>query len=276
MKALKIAALLPWLLLIAGVLWAATQYGEATVEKGAMTVIREGRTLKFEQSRQTVPINEQDLIRVRADSLVQLKSRENATITLGSNAVFEVKPWQAHGSSGFLRALFGRFRSVVAGLSGGEQFNVKTATATIGVKGTKNSGQVNNRGGTLLFAEEHPTFLHGQTGGEQEVGEGNISLILNFQPPTPPQKAPPEFKELFEKNLDSPPANGKDGGNFTGQDILVNNGIVTQDDLNSGKGNGGGGGGGGGEPGYTPPINHVNPNAGNEATQRARVPLNFQ
>jgi FecR protein len=276
MRALKIAAMLPWLLLISGVLMAATQYGEATVEKGAMTVIREGKTLKFEESAKAVPINEQDLIRVRANSLVQLKSREKATITLGSNAVFEVKPWQSHGSSGFLRALFGRFRSVVAGLSGGEQFNVKTATATIGVKGTTNRGQVNNRGGSLLYAEQHTTFLHGQTGGEQEVGQGNVSLTLNFNPPTPPAPAPPAFLQLFQQNLDSPPANGNEGGNFTGQDILVNNGIVTQDDLDSGQGNGGGEGGGGGGQGYTPPAANPNPNAGNEATQRAHVPLSFQ
>ena len=136
MKALKIATVLPWLLLAAGALWAAPQYGEAVIGKGSMTIVREGRSLQFETVNQRVPVNEDDLIRVRAESEVVLTSREKATITLGSNSVFQVKPWRARGQSGTVRALFGRFRAAIVGLTGGEQFNVRTATATIGVKGT--------------------------------------------------------------------------------------------------------------------------------------------
>jgi FecR protein len=271
MKPMKIAAILPWLLLAAGMVWAATQYGEATVERGSMTIIREGRTLKFEQSAQSVPVNEQDLIRVRPDSLVQLKSRENATLTLGANAVFEVKPWQSHGRSGFMRALFGRFRAAVASLSGGEQFNVKTATATIGVKGTEYLTQVTNRGGTLLIVTNHVVGFQGQTGGESNVGTGFLALIINFHPPTPNSHVPPGLENLFN-NLGSPNPNSDDAGHFLGANILINTGIINQDQLNEGQGNGGGGGGVGG--GNIPPIN-FNSNDAYNATRLGNVTLKF-
>ena len=270
MKALKIATVLPILLLVSGVLWAAPQYGEAMIEQGSMTIVREGRSMNFEKSATAVPVNEEDLIRVRPDSLVQLKSRENATITLGSNAVFQVKPWQSHGKSGFLRALFGRFRAAVVGLSGGEQFNMKTATATIGVKGTEYDGQVTNSGGTLLIVVNHIVGFQGQRGGEHDVHEGFVSLILNFNPPTPPAPTPPG---LVGKDLNSPPANSPEGGNFNGQILLIGAGIVTQDELDQGQ-NSGGGGGGGLQPGvqYFPQFD---PNAGTNALQRGQVKLKF-
>lgn len=272
MKALKFAMVLSALLLTAGLLWAAPQYGEAIVEQGSMTIVREGQTLKFDKVKESVPVNEEDLIRVRADSLVQLKSRENATITLGANAVFQVKPWQAQGKSGFLRALFGRFRSVVVGLSGGEQFNVKTATATIGVKGTENHNQVTSRGGLVSIGVENTTYVLGQTGGEREVPPGFVSLGLNFQPPTAPAPLPPGFANLLNaQNLGSPSPNSPAGQNFVGEELLIAAGIVTRLDLDANKGHGGGE--------ETGPdkrkveLPRINANA---APQRARVPIGFQ
>jgi FecR protein len=246
MKALKIAAILPALLLTAGVLWAATQYGEAVIQKGAMTVVREGKTLKFDQTGTAIPINEQDLIRVRAESLVELKSRENATITLGSNSVFQVKPWQAEGKTGLLRALFGRFRASIVGLTGGEQFNVKTATATIGVKGTEYRTQVTNRGGTMLVVTHNLVGFHGQRGTEINVDTGHLSLILGINPPTPPIPVPPEVnKEFNDDNLDSPPPNSKRGRRFAGQDSLIEHGVTDKDTLDDSSGDSSGGTGGG-------------------------------
>ncbi len=271
MKALKIATILPWLLLASGALWAATQYGEAVIEKGEMTIVREGRSLQFDKVNQAIPVNEEDLIRVRDNSLVQLKSRESATITLGANAVFQVKPWQSQGKSGFMRALFGRFRASIVGLTGGEQFNMKTATATIGVKGTGYLAQVTNRGNTLLIVLDHTVGFQGQQGGETGVGEGFTSLIINFNRGTPPIHTPPG---LDTGDVNAPPPNGNNGGNFNNENILVGSGIVTQGDLDQGKG-GGGGGGGGQQGGINQPPT-TDPNAAFDAIQRARVPLQFK
>jgi len=272
MKALKIAAILPWMLLAAGVLMAATQYGEAVIEKGEMTIVREGRSLQFDKVNTAIPVNEEDLIRVRDNSLVQLKSRESATISLGANAVFQVKPWRSQGKSGFLRALFGRFRAAVVGLSGGEQFNMKTATATIGVKGTGYLAQVTNRGSTLLVVIDHTVGFGGQRGGETDVTEGFTSLIININRPTPPANTP----EGLGNGLNAPPANSDDGGNFNDEGILIKVGIVSQGDLDQGKGEGGGQGGGQGGGGSGTHNDRTDPNAAFDAIQRARVPLQFQ
>ncbi|HKI99129.1 MAG TPA: FecR family protein [bacterium] len=270
MKALKIAAILPCLFLVSSVLWAATQYGEAVIERGSMTIIREGRTLNFDQANQAVPVNEQDLIRVRPDSLVQLKSRENATMTLGANAVFEVKPWQSHGRSGFLRALFGRFRAAVATLSGGQQFNVKTATATIGVKGTEYLTQVTSRGGTMLVVTNHIVGFQGQTGGESDVNQGFLALIINYRPPTKSAPLPEGFGDLF-KDLGSPNPNTPGAGHFVGEHLLIQSGILTQDELNELL-NGGEGGEHGA--GFVPAIN-FDPNAAHDASRLGTVKLQF-
>lgn len=272
MKVLKIATILPLLLLVSGVLWAATQYGEAVIEKGSMTIIREGRTLQFSQANQPVPVNEEDLIRVRAQSSVVLKSRENARVTLGANAVFHVKRWRQREKQGFVRALFGRFRAAVVGLTGGEQFNVKTATATIGVKGTEYRTQVTSRGGTMLIVTHNTVGLHGQRGTEVDVTTGHLSLVVNVNPPTPPAPVPPEVgKQFGDDDLNSPPPNSHTAQDFAGEDGLKRAGIVTDDDLESGRGDGFE------PPRGRPPVPDVNidVNAASEALRRARVRLSF-
>ena len=272
MKSLKIATILPLLLLAASAVWAATQYGEAVIEKGEMTVIREGRSFQFDKLNQSIPINEEDLIRVRDNSLVQLKSRESATITLGSNAVFQVKPWRSQGKTGFLRALFGRFRASIVGLTGGEQFNMKTATATIGVKGTGYLAQVTSRGNTLLVVLDHVVGFQGQRGGENDVGEGFTSLIINFNRGTPPVHTPPG---IDTGNVNAPPPNSNAGGNFNEEDVLIRVGIVSQHDLDEGKGNGEGGQGTGQGAGVGEQHGY-DANAAFDAVRRASVPLQFR
>lgn len=276
MKALKFAMLLPGLLLVSGVLLAATQYGEAIIEQGSMTVLREGQTLTFDQVNRAVPVNEGDLIRVRPESVVQLKSRENATITLGSNAVFQVKPWRAKGKTGFLRALFGRFRASVATLTGGEQFNVRTATATIGVKGTEFFWQTNNRGGSLVGVTESNVGLQGQVGPEQGLGPGFASLVVGANPATSPIPIPQNLLDAFNANLNSPAANSPAARRFVAQQSLIDAGIVDQDTLdeNSGDESGGEGGDDGGGSGGGSLLPDVDGAAAGGA-RRATLPLDF-
>jgi len=275
MKALRIATILPLLMLTAGVLWAATQYGEATIEQGSMTIVREGQTLKFDQVNRSIPVNEEDLIRVRPESQVELKSRENATMTLGSNAVFQVRPWRSRDSSGFVRALFGRFRATVVGLSGGEQFNVKTATATIGVKGTEYHSQVTSRGGTLLIVTDNVVGLRGQRGPEQDVGRGLLSLTLGINPATPRSPVPPGVQQQFgRQNLGSPSPNSSEARDFAGQQSLIDAGVVSQEQVRENQGDSAPAGTPPAPP-APPPAPTIDPNAGADAARRARVPLQF-
>lgn len=273
MKALKIATVLPLLLIVSGALMAATQYGEAVIEEGAMTIVREGQTLSFDELNRPIPVNEEDLIRVRDESRVVLTSREKATMTLGSNAVFHVKPWRSKGKQGFVRALFGRFRASIVGLVGGEQFNVKTATATIGVKGTEYLSAITSRGSTMLIGTDHDPEFTGQSGPPVDVQTGQLSIVININPPTPPVPVPPGVLDQFNpQNLNSPPPNSQRGKNLPAEDELIENGIVTEEDLEEGKGDDFPAPFPVDQP-FVPPVNFDSGETG--PTLRGRVPLQF-
>ena len=278
MKTFKTAFLLA-LIAVLGVifiwepLFAATKYGDAIIQKGSMTVVRGGRTKRYRGVNRTVRIEENDLIRVRSRSRVLLKTREKADFTLGSNSVFHVKKWRKKGKTGFARSLFGRFRASITSLFGGRSVNVKTASATIGVKGTRYLVQVTNRGGTMLVVQENIVGLQGQLGPEVNVGENRVSIVININPATPAVEVPQTVANQFSgDNLDSPPANSGEAGNFAGEAGLVQAGIVTEGQLDEGKGSGGVG------PVpevFEPPEALFDPNAGSDAIQRGRVRLSF-
>ncbi len=272
MRLAKTALLLPLLLFAAGTLWGQARYGEAIVEQGEMMIVRDGRSLRFDQPGEAVAVVEDDLIRVRPASRVVLRPEERAELTLGANAVFHVKPWQSKGKTGFLRALFGRFRAAVTGLVGGEQFNVKTATATIGVKGTGYNSSVTTRGATLLFVTEDTVGYQGQRGAEVDVNEGFVTLTINISPPTPPAPAPPQVQQqLGPGNLDAPPANSPGGQDFPGEEGLIQAGILTEDELEEGKGDEAEGRG---ADVFETEL-FADPGLGSESQRRARVPLQF-
>lgn len=272
MKPQLIAFLLTLTLLFGSSALAATQYGNVVIDRGSMTVIREGRSLKYDQPNEEIPINENDLIRVKPNSQVTLTSREKAVITLGGNAIFHVKPWQSKGKTGFMRALFGKFRASIVGLLGGEQFNVRTAAAVIGVKGTEYQSQVTNRGVTLTIVRESVVGFQGQRGPEVDIGEGMISVVININPATPPVSVPPSVAALHgPDNLEAPAPNGPEGGNLAGEKGLIEAGILTEEDLNEGKGVGVLGS----IPQFTPPRDIFDPKDATDAANRGGVQIDF-
>ena len=224
------------LLLWGTILFAAEKYGDAILEEGAMTILREGETLNFNTAGESIEVFEQDLLRLRAKSRVILNSRENAILTLGSNAIFQVKPWEQNEESGFLRALFGRFRAAVTDLVGGEEFNVKTATATIGIKGTEYIATITSQGNAMLVVTENSVAFQGLVGPPQIVGENLVSVVVGANPATPPAPVPPAVLEaLSGDNLDSPPPNAPGAADLPGEEGLINAGIVTEEQLEKGK-----------------------------------------
>lgn len=222
MKLWKPIVLLAGLVLAALPAVAATQYGNAVVEQGRMIVLREGKRLTYNQSAERVPVVEQDLIRVQDNSRVVLRPREGTEVTLGANAVFQVKPWQRHEESGFLSALFGRFRAAVVGLTGGERFNVKTATATIGVKGTEYRSAVQTRGLTLTLGMDSTTFMQLVNSGQiQNVGETAFYLSdgSSFYG-SDLQDAYDQMSAAFG-DLDAPPPNAPGASGLPGEQVLI-------------------------------------------------------
>ncbi len=207
MKTVKPLLFLTLALLLSLPAWAATRYGEATVQSGKLTVLREGRRMVFRKPNEKVQINHSDVIRVGRRSKVLLETVEKATLTLGSNAVLHVEPWKRAEKKGLMRMMFGRFRASVTGLTGGQRFNVRTATATIGVKGTELTALQTANERTVLWVENSnskaPVALEGLDGVEKDVEVGFASAVVGNTPASNPARATPELQAELQ-TLDSP------------------------------------------------------------------------
>ena len=217
--------------------WGATKYGDATIESGKMIVLRGGQRMVYTPSDQNVSINHQDIIRLGSSSKVVLRTVEKATLTLGSNAVLHVEPWQKQEKKGAMRMLFGRFRAVVTGLSGGERFNVRTATATIGVKGTELSAMQTAAEDTLLWVESskkrNPVDFGGLTGDDVEVPVGYASLVKGSQAVRNPVRANAALRKELG-NLDSPSPTSDEASRLPDQ--VAGSGLAANGDTDGGDG----------------------------------------
>jgi len=219
-----------WMTCAAG----AAQYGTAVVEQGQMTILRDGRAVAYQASSEPVDVNEKDIVRVREASRIVLKTQDRATLTLGANAVFQCEPWEVQDKSGMFRLLFGRFRASVATLAGTQRFNVKAATATIGVKGTEFIVATTSVGNTAVLGLENTVTLAGHDGVDQHVGPNQVSVVVGHHGATPPVTAPPEFAKGMG-NINSPSVGSPEARDLPSENVLVEYGIVSKDALDQSK-----------------------------------------
>jgi len=216
--------------------FAAAQYGMAEVEKGTMVVVREGNKLNYAAGGAPVSIVVDDVLLVQNESRVVLRTVDKAVVTIGSNAAFQVRPWESQDKSGFLRALFGRFRVQATNLAG-QQFNVKTATATIGIKGTEYVGSVTSQGDAIILVEESTVQVAGLDGIDQPVRPDLIAVSLNGKEGATAPSLPPEEVRaaMASKTLDSPAANSALASSLPAESVLVKSGIISQKDVAESK-----------------------------------------
>ncbi len=224
------------LVLAGSAAFAATQYGLAEVEKGNLTVVREGNKLNFAAGGQPVPVVMDDVLLVQQDSRVVLRTQDKAVVTIGSNAAFQVRPWESQEKSGVLRALFGRFRVKATNLAGTE-FNLKTATATIGIKGTEYTGSVTSQGDAIILVQESTVQVAGLDGVQQPVKPDLIAVSLNGKDgATAPSLPPEELRAIFGTGqLDSPPVASVQAAALPAEAAMVKSGIISQKDLSESK-----------------------------------------
>lgn len=222
----RIAALAVLGLFLSAPAWAASKYGNANIEKGKITVLREGTRLTYNEGDSKIDINHQDVIRVGKDSNIVLSTVEKSTITLGSNAVFHVKPWQRREDKGFFRMLFGRMRAKISGLGVNERFNVQTSNATIGVKGTELIIVGNVQGDTTVGVTENEVALRGVGGGQLNILEGNASGVVGGRTPGVTFTITDDFDSLESVGPTSDEAIRVPLGQ-----LLVRNGVVTQEQV---------------------------------------------
>jgi hypothetical protein len=191
-------------------------------------VLREGGRLTYNQGDDGVQINHLDVIRVGRNSNMVLSTVEKATVTLGSNAVFQVKPWQRKEEKGFFRMLFGRMRAKISGLGANERFNVHTATATIGVKGTEEIILANVQGDATVGVTENVVSLRGRGGGQLNIVEGSASGSVGGRTPANSFPITSDFQQL-----DSSDPTSDDAIKVPLGSLLVQNGVVSQADVDA-------------------------------------------
>jgi hypothetical protein len=226
------AALACALLLVPAGSALAARYGDAAVLQGEMTILRSGQATRYEQGQVGIEVEEGDLIRLRSASRVTLNTIDKASLNLGSNAVFQVKPFEKKEEKGYFRVLFGRFRAKISGLAGNERFNVKTATATIGVKGTEYSSFTTTTGATGTGVTESQVTFIDNNGVTHNINLGQFSLALN-EGAIPPIPTPEELEGLMNgDDLDSPSPNSPDADIIPGGSGLVNQGLLNPGQLN--------------------------------------------
>jgi FecR protein len=135
---------------------AAIKYGEAVIKKGNVVIVRKGRMKLYTQKNNPVAIFENDTIRTLRNSALTLSNQDKNRVTLGANAIMQVKSWNKNKIKGKIRMLFGKFRARTAKLKKKRSLNIRTATATMGIKGSLGDGATNddftmlsNRGGNM-------------------------------------------------------------------------------------------------------------------------------
>jgi hypothetical protein len=216
--------------------FAAAQYGVAEVEKGNLTVVRDGNKLNYSAGGAPVNVVVDDVLLVQKDSRVVLRTLDKAVVTIGSNAAFQVRPWESQDKSGHLRALFGRFRVKATALAG-QEFNVKTATATIGIKGTEYIGSVTSQGDAMILVEESTVQVAGLDGVAQPVRPDLIAVSLNGREGATAPSLPPEevMSAMRAATLDAPSAVSAQAASLPAEAVLVKSGIISQKDVAEAK-----------------------------------------
>jgi hypothetical protein len=213
-----------------------TKYGDATIKKGHLIVLRGGQNLKFSDSGRTYLILNKDVLKVGDDSLVILKTVEDAIVRMGSNAVFQVRPWKQKKKHGFLRMLYGKaIFKVRKFFVKKKRFNFKTATAVAGVRGTKWKEQTTSTGaGETEGIEEIVVITPAGRDFEIHVKPGERSLTLNTVKITKPIKVPVEERVREEEPeivLTSLPPTSKESVKIENKEFYIINNIVTVDEF---------------------------------------------
>jgi len=117
--------------------------GNIMAMKGSAEVKRESKSLNASSGME---LFQGDEILTKEKSRVQVMLKDDTVITIGSNSEFSFEEFSQEGENSkvSMRAKRGFFRSVTGkiGKLAPERFKVKTASATIGIRGTDFSGDI--------------------------------------------------------------------------------------------------------------------------------------
>lgn len=131
-------------MLFSPVVMGAAKYGRATIQKGNVVIVREGRMYLYTKTNNPVTLYENDTIRTLKNTSLTLFNPDQHKVLLGSNAIMQVRKWKKKKEQGLLRMLFGKFRARTASVRKKSPLYLRTTTATIGIKGSLGEGATNS------------------------------------------------------------------------------------------------------------------------------------
>ncbi|MCP4294234.1 MAG: hypothetical protein GY786_01355, partial [Proteobacteria bacterium] len=218
------------------------KYADAFVKRGTLTIVREGKALKYKKNyKKPVEVQKDDVIRSGRRSYVKLKTVERTTIFMGSNAVFQVRPWKQKKEQGFLRMLFGKAKFKTAKLkSKRRKFSLKTAMAVIGVKGTGWKQSTASSGATDTDVSEGVVQVTPFKGPPINLGAGQRSLTISQNEVSNPietgkESSSPADEDKDPEDLDAPSPTSKQSTEIDGENKYVETGNVDQSKLDESK-----------------------------------------
>lgn len=138
------------------------------------------------------PVFQNELISTRADSASKIRFTDDTILTVGPDSkvtldAFVFDP-DAKNSKMVVNAAVGVAR-FVTGRMGSPAYQIKTPTATIGVRGTIITVSVEENGDTSVIVEDGTAIVSGETGDPVDVPEGmgtNVPDGGEASDPAPP------------------------------------------------------------------------------------------
>lgn len=218
---------------------ALTVYGTARIKSGELTVVRNQQESIYVPKDGEVEIRVNDLLRVGRNSFVVLSTREETEIKMGSNAIFQVRPWKSRNKYGYMRMLYGKMNFQTKQLKQRKRFRFKTASATIGVKGTAADCEVGSTGNTGCTGRSGQTEIQGNFGPPQELTTNRMSIVVGNQPASQTIELPPQEsgtdQQDDEKTFAKASPTTNTASSLSLESDAVDSGIIDQADLEESK-----------------------------------------
>lgn len=229
--------LLTVFLLLPNPLTAQVKYGDAMVMEGHLIIVRGSQETRHLAGETSLEVRKDDLLRVGESSLAQLSTIQDTKITLGSNAVLQIKPWKLRKSHGYVKMVFGKIRVKQLKVNKRKApFRIRTAMAVIGVKGTEWDQEATTEGNVVVHTLEGTVGLQGMSGIEQDVSVGMVSAVVGGKPAKLPVQAPEAMKKSAQEGkVDAPPAGSPAAGTMSSEQSLAKSGLVSQSELDQSK-----------------------------------------
>ena len=178
---------------------AAEPVGVLVVEQGMVKVRRDNVEQVYRASSQKIPVYVGDELQSAKNTRAKVSLRNNTdSVNLYSSTFFRVDNVQP-ARSNFVLSI-GKALFVAARRLSQEVFEVRTPTATIGVKGTEFVVGTDGAEKTVLLTVTGTVGLAtlGLPGGEVLVGRDRASFVNRGKPPTPPIEVTPQLRDAIK------------------------------------------------------------------------------